>query len=118
MPCSSELGHLSCKNCIKRHIETRIGDGNYKFECLSSGCKSEYSLKIMSEILRPNEFSKLLINIQNEEIRNAGIENLESCNYCSYAAIIENQNDKVFYCLNPECLKETCRYLIIIFKLN
>jgi TRIAD3 protein (E3 ubiquitin-protein ligase RNF216) len=118
MQCSSDnQTHLNCKKCIKTHVETRIGDGNYKFECLTSGCKYEYTLKTISELLKPNELSKLLINLQNEEIRNASIENLESCNYCSYAAIIENQNEKVFYCLNPECLKETCRYISYLIKI-
>lgn len=66
-------------------------------------------MNTLSVVLEPNLFSKVLRNIQNEEVKKAGLENLESCQYCTYAAIIENQADKVFRCLNPECLKEICR---------
>ena len=66
-------------------------------------------MKIISQVLEPNVFSKMIRNRQNEEIRKADIPNLETCQHCTYAAIIDNPNEKVFYCLNPECLKETCR---------
>lgn len=40
----------------------------------------------------------------------AEIDGLECCPYCPYAVIVDNPDDKVFRCLNPECMKETCRY--------
>ena len=39
----------------------------------------------------------------------AEIDGLECCPYCPYAVIVDNPNDKIFRCLNPECMKETCR---------
>jgi TRIAD3 protein (E3 ubiquitin-protein ligase RNF216) len=45
----------------------------------------------------------LLINFLAE------IDGLECCPYCPYAVIVDNPDDKIFRCLNPECMKETCR---------
>jgi TRIAD3 protein (E3 ubiquitin-protein ligase RNF216) len=102
-------GHIFCKECVKRYTETSIGDSKYMFNCINDKCKREFEMSTLSNVLEPNMFSKVLRNIQNEEIKKAGIENLESCKYCTYAAIIENPEEKVFRCLNPDCLKETCR---------
>jgi len=66
-------------------------------------------MSALSSVLEPNIFSKVLRNVQNEEIKKAGLDNLETCQHCTYAAVIENPLDKIFRCLNPECLKETCR---------
>lgn len=43
-----------------------------------------------------------------EEVKAAAIENLEFCSFCDFALILVPE-DKIFTCLNPECLKETCR---------
>lgn len=102
-------GHLFCKDCVKRFAETTIGDGKFVFNCIDEKCKTEFEMSTLSNVLEPNMMSKVLRNIQNEEIKKAGLENLEACQHCTYAAIIENPLDKVFRCLNPECLKETCR---------
>ncbi len=51
-----------------------------------------------------------MIQIQEEEIRRADIPDLVSCPFCSFATIIPDDDpDKVFRCMNPECLKESCR---------
>lgn len=102
-------GHIFCKECVKRFAETTIGDCKFVFNCIDENCKVEFEMSTLSEVLEPNTLSKVLRNIQNEEIKKAGLDNLETCQHCTYAAIIENPLDKVFRCLNPECLKETCR---------
>ena len=98
------------RECIKQFVVTLIGDSKYDFKCWVTGCGLEFPMKVISQVLEPNVFSKMIRNRQNEEIRKADIPNLETCQHCMYAAIIENPAEKVFYCLNPECLKETCRY--------
>ena len=50
---------------------------------------------------------------QQQQLRSANIDNLESCPACDFAIIIENEEERVFRCLNPNCLKETCRYLFV-----
>lgn len=53
-------------------------------------------------------FSKVVQKRQLQEVKAAGIEDLELCPYCDFATI-PPAGDKIFYCLNPECMKETCR---------
>lgn len=43
-----------------------------------------------------------------EEVKAARIEELEMCPFCDFATI-PHENDKIFKCLNPECMKESCR---------
>lgn len=44
-----------------------------------------------------------------DELRAAGLANAEECPFCDYVAILENDADRVFACLNPDCLKQSCR---------
>lgn len=45
---------------------------------------------------------------QLAEIKAAGIEELEVCPFCDFATI-PAPGDKIFRCLNAECMKESCR---------
>lgn len=45
---------------------------------------------------------------QLAEIKAAGIEELEVCPFCDFATI-PVPGDKIFRCLNAECMKESCR---------
>ncbi len=83
-------------------------------------------MRLVSELLLPKDLKRLNRRIQEENIRQgnmnrldldlidwnfllAEIDGLECCPYCPYAVIVDNPNDKIFRCLNPECMKETCR---------
>jgi TRIAD3 protein (E3 ubiquitin-protein ligase RNF216) len=58
--------------------------------------------------LSPKLFSKVAQKKALEEIKSAGIEELEMCPFCDFATIpAEGYN--IFTCLNPECMKESCR---------
>lgn len=61
-------------------------------------------------VLNPSVLSKMLQRKQLEEVKAAGIEDLESCPFCDFASILPRE-DKVFRCLNPECMRESCRYI-------
>ncbi|CAF1682538.1 unnamed protein product, partial [Didymodactylos carnosus] len=84
-------------------------NGDCFFTCLYPNCKLEYSTQIIRNLISPILFSRLLIKIQQEEIRLANIPNLEQCQFCTFAAIVDDPNERIFRCLNQECLKETCR---------
>ncbi|XP_071162656.1 E3 ubiquitin-protein ligase RNF216-like [Mytilus edulis] len=101
-------GHLFCKECIRRSSEVIIGDGKTKFPCLLDSCTEEFPVSVLQQILPTNMFSILLRRLQEEEIKQAGIPDLVSCPFCSFATIMSDE-DKVFKCMNPECLKESCR---------
>jgi len=102
--------HLFCKVCIKHYAETNIGDCNYEFKCMQENCDSFYQMDTLRDVLDPNVFDKLDGNIQNMQIIKANLSNLESCPFCTFCIIIENENEKVFKCLNPDCMKESCRF--------
>jgi TRIAD3 protein (E3 ubiquitin-protein ligase RNF216) len=86
-----------------------IGQGKTDFKCLDGACSEHFSLSTLQHVLSVNIFSIVLRKMQEEEIQKADIPDLVSCPFCSFATIMPDQNDKVFKCLNPECLKESCR---------
>ncbi|XP_078001133.1 uncharacterized protein LOC144453676 [Glandiceps talaboti] len=104
-----EDGHLFCKECVRRSSEEVIGRSRVEFPCLAPDCKCHFSVSVLQKVLLPSVFSNLLKRIQEEEIRKADIPNLETCPFCSFATIMDNPEDKVFKCLNTDCLKESCR---------
>ncbi|XP_046427261.1 uncharacterized protein LOC124183163 [Neodiprion fabricii] len=100
-------GHIFCKSCIKLGSATKIGEGQTHFPCFME-CKGEFTLPVLQKVLEPTMFSILLRKRQEEEVKAAGLEGLISCPFCHFASIPPPE-DKVFKCLNPECMKETCR---------
>ena len=84
-----------------------MADGNTHVECFVS-CGAEFSLATLQNVLKPAQFSILLTKRQDAEIRAAGLEGLVSCPFCHFASIPPAE-DKVFKCLNQECMKESCR---------
>ncbi|CAM2727175.1 unnamed protein product [Rotaria socialis] len=107
---SCDNNHRFCQTCIRNYIETGfITNGECFFTCLNPTCKYEYSTSLMNQLLAPTLFSRLLIKIQQEELRLANIQNFEQCRYCTFGTIIDDPHERVFRCLNQECLKETCR---------
>lgn len=102
-----EGGHLFCNTCILVGSESNIGDGLYRINCFGD-CEREFSLSVLQNVLPPTLFSILLQKRQEAEVMAAGIEGLVSCPFCHFASIPPVES-KIFKCLNPECMKETCR---------
>lgn len=102
-------GHAFCRQCVMRSTEVAVGESRAKFPCLTGTCESDFTLAVIQKAVTSKTFSLVLRRLQEEELRQAGIENLVNCPFCSFATIMENLADKVFRCLNPECLKESCR---------
>lgn len=102
-------GHIFCKECIRRSSEAAIGEGKTKFLCLTGTCESEFPLAVLQELLPATTFSLALCKMQEEELRLADIPDLVTCPFCSFATIMPDKDDKVFKCLNLECLRESCR---------
>ncbi|KAK8406659.1 hypothetical protein O3P69_007319 [Scylla paramamosain] len=110
-PCTSQNDHHKfCVNCIRRFVEEEIGQGRTSFRCLEGECKDEFSLTTLQKVMKPSIFSKILERKQLEEIAAADIEDLVACPFCNFQTIMPNPEDKVFKCLNPECMKDSCRY--------
>ncbi|KAL8617652.1 hypothetical protein ACOMHN_047898 [Nucella lapillus] len=102
-------GHLFCRNCVAHSARVAFGDGKTTFPCLSGYCEHQFPLSVLKESLPSAMFSKMLRKLQEEEVRQAGIADLVECPFCSFATIMPDPHDKVLHCLNPECLKDSCR---------
>lgn len=106
--CSScDNGHTFCNACIIKGTEVKLSESETHIHCFVN-CKSEFNLSTLQKVLSPTTFSILLKKKQAAEIMAAGLEGLVSCPFCHFASIPPS-TDKVFKCLNPECMKESCR---------
>ncbi|XP_030757574.1 uncharacterized protein LOC115883355 isoform X3 [Sitophilus oryzae] len=97
-----------CRDCIKRGVEVAFGEGKIDFKCFNSECDAEFELQVLQNVLTPKIFSKIAQKKALAEIKAAGVDDLESCPFCEFATI-PAPGDKLFRCLNPECMKESCR---------
>ena len=106
IPCKA--GHLYCRDCISRGTSVAIGDGKTVIECLGH-CQEEIGWQELQKVVAPNVLSKLLQRRQAEEVGAADLDNLVTCPFCPYVTIMDNENDKVLICRNPDCGRESCR---------
>jgi TRIAD3 protein (E3 ubiquitin-protein ligase RNF216) len=102
-------GHLFCTECIRRSTEEVLGQAKLQFPCLQGDCSMSFSLSTLQKAVKPKTFDLLLRKTQENEIEQAGLEDLVKCPFCTFATIMPNPDDKVLYCKNPDCLKESCR---------
>ena len=107
-------GHLFCSTCVRRLVEVGVGEGKVHFACLAADCPQEFTTATLQNVLSSKTFSLVLRKMQEEELRNADIDDLVSCPFCTFSTIMPNPDDKVLRCLNPDCLKESCRSVFYI----
>ena len=111
---SCPAGHLFCSSCVGKSTEIAVGQAKGKVACLNADCSEIYSLANIKRCVDPETFSHLVRRCQQEEIREADIKNLVFCPYCDYASIIDDETVTVFRCLNPSCMRESCRWVLIM----
>lgn len=99
-------GHLTCKQCVQRSIETALSEGQVRTSCPSMDCTSYIPLEELERVLPHN----LLQRLDETEAANAlsviDIPGLRTCWKCAYKMIVENP-DIPFYC--PVCDEATCK---------
>ena len=105
---SCKAGHRFCKICVITTAEGVLARGMGVVRCLDK-CDLEMELNQLQKVLKANVMSKLVANRQAEELSAAGLENCVSCPFCPYQTIMDNPEDKVVSCLNPECGRDSCR---------
>ena len=108
LQCADGL-HLFCKECVTAHVRAKMGEGKLEFACLDSECTGSYLVETLQPLLRPAEFSKLLLRLNSQAVASADIPNLVQCPFCEFATIMDNPEDKIFRCLAPDCNRESCR---------
>ncbi|KAI1143111.1 hypothetical protein F5Y05DRAFT_367519 [Hypoxylon sp. FL0543] len=109
--CNGEKVHWFCRHCMKTQAETNIGLSKYELTCMSmDGCSAGFSLAQRNLFLDKKSRIALERIEQEAALRMAGIENLETCPFCPYAAEYPPvEVDKEFRCLKPSCEKVSCR---------
>lgn len=109
--CDSDTLHWFCRNCARLNAETQIGLAKFELRCMSmDGCTAGFS-RDQKDIFLDEKTTIALERIEQEAaLRLAGIENLETCPFCPYAAEYPPvESDKEFRCQMPECEIVSCR---------
>ncbi len=74
-----------------------------------SQCDAPFAEAVLADVCGEKTMSLYHRLRQMKDLEMAAIEGLESCPYCPFAMVIENPDEKLFRCLNPDCNKVTCR---------
>ncbi|KAF9426239.1 hypothetical protein BGZ94_006776 [Podila epigama] len=106
---SCDEGHLFCLSCSRRGAEVELGYQRTVLKCMTDGCTSQFSDSEAIRFLPLPVFKGLQKTRQQSEIKMAGLDSLVECPFCSYAAIVENDDDKEFRCMGRKCKKVSCR---------
>lgn len=77
--------------------------------CMDTECASQFSILSLSHIISP-QLIDLYWRRKESKSSSSQPAGFEECPFCNFKAIISNENDKIFKCFNPSCLKESCRY--------
>ncbi|KXH41445.1 ubiquitin-conjugating enzyme [Colletotrichum nymphaeae SA-01] len=100
-----------CLECARRNAETVVGLSKYEITCMSiDGCDSGFAHNERSKFIN-DQLSQALDRIESEaNLRMAGIDGLETCPFCPYAAEYPPVDiNKEFKCENPDCQVVSCR---------
>ncbi|ORY86653.1 hypothetical protein BCR35DRAFT_277479 [Leucosporidium creatinivorum] len=105
---SCASSHPFCLTCALSNAKERLGNRLYTLPCLAD-CGAEFTESEARRFL-PKATLELLHKIRMEkEVDEAGLEGLEKCPFCPYAAVIENPNERLFHCEREGCRKTSCR---------
>ncbi|KDN67245.1 putative RING finger protein [Colletotrichum sublineola] len=102
---------LFCVGCARQTAEYAVGQSKYELACMSlDQCNAGFSREQRRKFLT-HKLSAALDRIENEAIlRMAGLENLERCPFCPYAAEYPPiATNREFQCDNPDCQRVSCR---------
>ncbi|KAK4173608.1 putative E3 ubiquitin-protein ligase [Triangularia setosa] len=109
--CSAETIHFFCCKCAKRMAETQVGLSKYQLDCMSmDGCQGTFN-KSQKDLFLDEKLTLALDRIEQEAVlRIAGLESLETCPFCPYAAEYPPvELNKEFKCVSEECGVISCR---------
>ena len=109
--CDGDTSHWFCFDCARRQAESQIGQQLYHLGCMSmDGCDATFS-RDQKDLFLDERLKRALEEIeQDDSIRRAGIEGLETCPFCSYAAEYPPvEVNWEFECQQPDCGVKSCR---------
>ncbi|KAI0380143.1 hypothetical protein F5Y04DRAFT_282273 [Hypomontagnella monticulosa] len=109
--CSGDPVHWFCRDCMRSHAETEIGQSRHELTCMSvDGCQAGFS-RSQRDLFLDKKLRTALERLEQESsLQKAGIDNLETCPFCPYAAECPPiEEDKEFRCIRAGCMKISCR---------
>ncbi|KAH8835392.1 hypothetical protein DL96DRAFT_50072 [Flagelloscypha sp. PMI_526] len=104
-------GHLFCVDCMCSYAENKLGSHDANISCMDqSGCKEMFPSSELRRFLTAKLYELYERVKQRKEIEAAGIDDLEECPFCEYRCVIDNPDEKLFYCGNEDtCGAVSCR---------
>ncbi|TLS28795.1 hypothetical protein PpBr36_01214 [Pyricularia pennisetigena] len=109
--CNSLEPHFFCRQCFTSEAARLVGLNKFRIERMSmdGDCPMGFSRIQMLQLDSKLRFALERVE-QDEAIREARLENLETCPFCPYAEEYPPINlDKEFRCRNPDCEIISCR---------
>lgn len=103
---SCDKDHIFCHQCIRLGTECKISEGVYNIPCFVN-CNSTYSQETLRTALNSKTYKILMQKRQEESLLEASI-NAESCPFCTFLQEVDDES-KIFFCLNDDCKKQSCR---------
>ena len=103
-------GHLFCKGCLHGYAKEIIfgsAMASVRLVCMGEDCGQSFPYSQLEKCLTKDEIEKYRSRLQEDCLAKADIPNLHKCPFCDFAAIVPEQQ-RVFACMNPKCLKESC----------
>lgn len=98
-------GHLMCKKCVERQIETVISEGRSNVPCLKyGGCDEVISMSELERMIPKKVLERLITTETLNAINEAGIENTVTCHSCGFVVIMEGDGPMIC----PQCKSQTC----------
>ncbi|KDE09479.1 hypothetical protein MVLG_00380 [Microbotryum lychnidis-dioicae p1A1 Lamole] len=99
-----------CRDCATQNVNTQIGMRKCVIPCMSvDGCAAIFRDSELERFLPSTTLAALEKIRQEKEVDLAELEGLEKCPFCSFACIIDNPNEKLFYCISDACRNVSCR---------
>jgi len=121
-------GHSFCMSCIRTFADTSFGAGlytistnnlgNVSFEEVTilkcpemGGCEKKgiFTDAVLAKCMTEENFNRYSQRSTALAAAFAGVGELVECPFCDFVVSMPNEEDHVVVCLNPLCLKKSCR---------
>jgi TRIAD3 protein (E3 ubiquitin-protein ligase RNF216) len=112
--CSGDTTHFYCKECVKRQIETQMGQSKCQPACFGvDGCPGTFTRSQLQQVLCEKTFERLEHMQQQADLAAAGLDFLSECPFCDFKMECPPVKvDKEFRCQNKKCGKTSCRLCV------
>ena len=109
--CDAETPHFFCLDCAKGNVKATLEKQRHDFHCMdASGCTAEFRRSEQVKFIDEDTMETLDRVHAKAALREAEIDDLESCPFCDFQAICDPiEVDKEFRCENEYCLIVSCR---------